>query len=228
MHLKNLARTLSFSVATFFATILPTQAGLLTLSHEIQLETWLGQGNQAFTNIFTSGVGDTGATFHAAVDNQGATFTLIEISGGAYNLPLQIIGGYNPNSWLSNNANVYTAPSAFIFNLTTNLLQNYNNNGYATYNGPGSGPTFGQGHDLVVHGDLQSGFSYNFSYGSSHTQDITSANTFYNPTFNVSKIEVYTIAPAGSSVPDTASTLGLSALGLLGMMAARRRRNLAS
>ena len=84
------------------------QADLLTQADEVQLETWLGQGDVTLTKIFSKQPGDnkSEADFHAAVDHKGPTFTVISIygnGGGTYesipDLDAQIIGGYNPQSW---------------------------------------------------------------------------------------------------------------------------------
>ncbi len=176
-----LSRSLSRAVVlTLFAAVLvPVQATaapfLLTPPAESQLETWLGLGDLTFTNIFEKVVGcavgcssltsTTAADFHAAVDGQGATFTLFESVMPGTSTPL-IIGGYNPQSWSSSGAFNLTATdaerTAFIYNLTTGLRQNqrsttdtayfagsFDFGQYQTFNGAPSwlgkllGPTFG-------------------------------------------------------------------------------------
>lgn len=222
MHLLNLfpSSRLAIALGAFALTVLPARAGLLTPVFESKLEEWLGQGNLTFTNIYTSQPGHTGSTFHSAVDNQGATFTLIEVFGGTHSLPTQVIGGYNPTSWVSNNTYSYN-PSAFIYNLTTLQRQTKNGNGYSVANFAGAGPLFGQGHDINIDGNLLTGYSYNYSYGpGAFVDEITTANTHYNTSFQVSKIEVYTFS---APVPDWSSTLSLLAVSLTGMLLFRRR-----
>ncbi len=151
---------------------------LLTPPDVVQLQTWLGEGTLTLTKVFAAAPGDgkTATNFHAAVNGIGRTFTVIELPAqGAYGR--KVIGGYNPQSWSSINNYNYTYDdtqrTAFLFNLTTGLLQrqklNSNPNGgigqYQTYNNSSYGPTFGGGHDLYVDNSLRSGYTNNYSYG---------------------------------------------------------------
>jgi hypothetical protein len=151
---------------------------LLTPPDVVQLQTWLGEGRMTLTKVFAAAPGDgkTSANFHAAVDGIGRTFTVIELPAqGAFGR--KVIGGYNPQSWNSSQNYNYTYSdterSAFLFNLTTGLLQrqklNSNPSGsngvYQTYNSGSYGPTFGGGHDLYMDSSLRSGYTYNWSYG---------------------------------------------------------------
>jgi len=148
---------------------------ILTTAGETQIEAWLGIGDLDFRNIFTKGsVSDTTAEWHAAVDGRGPTVSLLAVTdsaGSSY-----VIGGYNPQSWDSSGAFHMTVAdadrTAFIFNLTTNVLltqkpTNYedancsqgspsapNCGKYQTYNYSLYGPTFGGGNDLNVGFDL--------------------------------------------------------------------------
>ncbi len=169
---------------------------ILTTAAETQIEAWLGAGDLDFRNIFTKGSpSDTTLDWHQAVDGRGATVSLLSVTdsaGAAY-----VIGGYNPQSWDSLGAYHMTVAdadrTAFIFNLTTNVLlaqkaANYddancsqgagapNCGKYQTYNYALYGPTFGAGHDLNVGFDLNSnsetgylnvGYEEAYSYGPS-------------------------------------------------------------
>jgi hypothetical protein len=161
-----------------------------------QLETWLGEGPLTLTNIYTKGDGDTSLDWHNAVDYKGRTFSVLVATvhdpnanngNGAY--VDQILGGYNPVSWESNNINLdwrVTTPdserNAFIFNLSTGLLQtqckstddpkcgsdgdtNNDFGAYQTRNNVSFGPSFGGGYDLGVNQLLDRVTLYNFSYG---------------------------------------------------------------
>ncbi len=235
-----LRRLLSLAVVTTGLVALPSvHAALLTPAHEAQLEAWLGQGNLNLTNIYTKAVGDDAYDFHAAVDGQGPSFTLISIYGtGGVSGPAvssQVIGGYNPTSWLSDpingaSYNMTSDRSAFLFNLTSGVRQTQNvdsSGDYQTVKGAYYGPTFGGGHDLHVQTDLAAGYANNFSYGGTSGTEIVSGtpNYFNYFHFYVADIEVYTFTPGPpQGVPDTAGTFALIGASLLGLAALRRRR----
>jgi len=235
----NLNRLYSFATAAIAAATLAVSAHADLLSgNEVQLETWLGQGDMDFTNIFTKQADDGSIDFHAKVDGKGATFTLVN----AYTLNAQtglydighLLGGYNPLSW-SSTVGWNMTPSnadrtAFLFNLSSSTIQRQNLIGfgatgsgeYQTYYHPLFGPLFGSGYDLYVDGALAVGFASNYSYGgTSYTTNLTGAPNF--TVLHIAEIEVYTVAPATTSVPDTAGTLGLLGISMLGLVAFRRR-----
>ena len=83
------------ALAALLVTV-PTRADLLTSANEAQLKAWLGAGDLNFTNIFTklAGDGQNSLAFHAAADGQGATFALMEISGGYPGHSSMVIGGF--------------------------------------------------------------------------------------------------------------------------------------
>ena len=95
---------------------------LLTAGDVTQLESWLGEGPLILTNVFDKSAGDTATDFHDAVDGLGATFSIIEITGGYGITAPFIVGGYNPYSWdVSLGSYRITSPGdrdAFLFNLT--------------------------------------------------------------------------------------------------------------
>lgn len=250
-----MAPILLFSVMLFFSSflrrsllvgsllgslLLPrVQAALLTAGYETQLETWLGQGNLGFTNIFTKNQGDDVLDFYAATANRGATFTLMSITGpGFQNV---IIGGYNPASWnaaLNNFNYTYTdaGRTAFIFNLTTprvvrqNLIgQGFQDSGnQQTLNQPVFGFGWGSGFDLRIFSDLGAGNAHSFSYGAGLVNVVTGIPGSSN-LFSVNALEVYSFASASSGgpganpVPDAASTAALMAMALAGLGALVRR-----
>lgn len=146
---------------------------LLTSDAEAQIEDWLDLGDLHFTKLFAKRSAlDTTAQWHAAVDSQGPTISLMSVTdvlGRSY-----VIGGYNPLSWDSSGAYHFsisdTERTAFIFNLTTHVILaqkpadfeeltcrqgapppatpscgKFQTLNYALY-----GPTFGAGYDLNV------------------------------------------------------------------------------
>jgi hypothetical protein len=77
------------------------------------LSTMFGQ-DMDLTRIFAKQTGDTSQDWHAAVDGQGATFTVIELANaGIENMR---IGGYSGSSWSSSDEWLRSATS-FLFNL---------------------------------------------------------------------------------------------------------------
>ena len=240
--MRNLPAVLS---ASFLLLLVPAKATLLTASYEAELETWLGQGDLDFTNIFTKQSGNTAADFHAAVDGKGATFVLMTIYGTNWaNTPpiqgTQIIGGYDPQSWNSSGTLNLTPNdvdrTAFIYNLTSGIIQRqnligegYTNSGSVqTYNAVDTGPDFGN--DFGVNTDLSSGGSTNYSYGGNTLpgNGIISGPPNLGSTYSflVGELEVYTFSPAqgGNGVPDTGGTFGLLGGAMIGLIAFRRRR----
>jgi len=240
------AMGLAGAVLLWAMTTSQASGALLTSGYETQLETWLGQGDLNFTNIFTKVVGDgqNASHFHAESDGKGATFTLVEVvahNSVAYTSPI-LIGGYNPLSWSSDNAHSYSSDdaerTAFIFNLTFSELrrQKLSTDAHAYYgdhqtsNFEWYGPTFGGGHDIYIDPGLTAGYSNTLSYG----EDLAWSSTnilgeISGYAIQFGRIEVYTFAPAASSpssVPEPSSCVmaGLAGLGLLVRRRKRRMR----
>jgi hypothetical protein len=234
-------KTIVCAALTALVCAAPARAILLTSAHELQLETWFGQGNLTFSNIFTKVAGDGQDTqdFQNASYLKGATFTLLSVEGsvptgspGDSNLPTQIIGGYNPQSWgiASSNGWILTPNdadrTAFIYNLTAGVIQRQNliGEGRQTSGIPGMdsgafqtaampfGPQFGGGSDITVESLLETGSTFNYSYGGfSEFQPITFGGTTdgysYIDRFQITRLEIYTFESSGSqAVPDGGNT----------------------
>ncbi len=224
--------TVIMSMSTSAYALVIGGSDLLSTSNVTQLESWLGQGQLDLTNIFDKTSSDTSTDFHNAVDGQGPTFSIIEVLGDANGLFSEsiIIGGYNPQSWDSTTGyrltNDLAARTAFIFNLTSNIMQaqRLDNQGIAqTVNVTASGPSFGQGSDIWVNNTLGSGYTYAYSYGScnGYACSITGLPQTSAGQLQFGQIEVFSISP--SDVPEPASIL-LFGFGLIGLVGIVRRK----
>lgn len=188
-------RLLWISVILVLTGAVNARAALMTAAREAQLEAWLNQGDLEFTNIFTKQVGSDSADFHAAVDGDGSTITLMQVASIEGRTAAEpgvgnVLGGYNPQSWKSNGSNNLSPlngdRTAFIFNLDTavKLAQRLNGYGLAqTYNHINWGPSFGQSavgtqiFDLTTSSDLTTGSVMQNAYGPP-----TNGNGFYRGT----------------------------------------------
>ncbi|MFN7932288.1 MAG: PEP_CTERM-anchored TLD domain-containing protein [Bryobacteraceae bacterium] len=226
------------------STVTFDTSALLTAAYANQLGDWLGEGNLTLTRIYASNaVPGTWSAFHAAADNQGRTFSVIEALSCTSQSSAQcittnaIIGGYNPNSWnASLNGYTMTLPDSartgFVFNLSeTRVHTQILGSGagqYQTYNTIGYGPTFGGGHDIYLSGGTTGlGYAQNFSYGPGYLSGVSIAGE--NPTpsdsisyFLVGRTEVFTIANA-SDVPEPPTLALIGCAGLIALLWKRRR-----
>lgn len=237
-------------LATLTVLLLPMAANagaiiggaLLDPTGADQLETWLGIGDQDFTNMWTGTPGVSTATdFHAAVDGVGPTFSISGITLGDETTAQ--IGGYTSLDW--GGATGYQFDStAFIFNLDTGEAQFAQPlPQYAIYRSSSYFSTFGGGHDiwagyvvLGMCGNATStsthcdGYSYSHSYDRAQGQitiagdsGLNSGNSgWFRDHWVINSLEVFTHADA-ANVPEP-GTLVLLGMGLAGMGFSRRRK----
>jgi len=213
---------------------------LLSDGDRAQLAAWLGGGELTLTNIYTKVVGDTAASFHAAVDGKGPTFSVMQAMDDQGKTWL--VGGYNPQSWSSKGGYNMTPEqqdrTAFIFNLTSGVMRLQaptsfavdSAGAYQTFNDPAYGPTFGIGHDLYVGQDLTQGLSVLYSYagtdpvsGGFHTSLLDGSPYPSKPNAIIGQMEIFTFSLTPVPEPSAALMLvgGLAAL----VLATRRRRH---
>ena len=228
------ASTLAFALAGWSSQAAAQTAGgvpLLDLTLHGQLERWLGAGPLYLENIYTRQEGHSSLDFHAAADNRGSTFTLMQVSDDIGNSWL--VGGYNPRSWSSVNGWHLSERdwqrTAFIFNYTDPAVYRQVPTSYElpsqgarqTYNAPDHGPTFGAGPDLFVNDGLDTAISWQLSYGDPVNQGRSIIDFTYGGQYRrIDAMELYSI----SLVPEPATTGMLAAgLVLLGVAGWRRR-----
>lgn len=215
------------SAAGAHATTVIGGSDLLSAASAQQLSDWLGEGPIQLTNIFDKVPGNTTQDFHAAADNKGATFSIIEVSGfqGVSLTTPILIGGYNPQSWISSGTTTNTGNS-FIFNLSQSLLFTFIGSSEAV-NVSSNGPSFGAGLDIGLVGSLDEGYSFLASYGlggvSTPGRDISRYPENFQGTSSLTfrQIEVFAV----STVPEPESYLlmlaGLAAAYVLARRASR-------
>ncbi|WP_426072777.1 PEP_CTERM-anchored TLD domain-containing protein [Janthinobacterium sp. DSP2-3-3] len=217
---------------------LGAQAGpgksLLSPGYQARLETWLGEGHLALTNIYSKATGDTSLDFHKASDGKGRTFSVMEATNSSGKTWL--VGGYNPQSWSSTDGTHVTMDdsqrTAFLFNLTSDFMlpqlkQYFNGDGIGkdqTYNQANYGPTFGYGHDLYVPQDLTHGgssflYTYNYLGQPSTGVSLLDGSVWHGNDVVFGAIQVFSI----SAVPEPA-TYGLVLAGLLVLLVRQRGR----
>lgn len=206
-------------------------ASLLDPAREAQLESWLGAGDQTFTQLFSATPGANSLDFHAAVDGKGATFALLQVSNPAGDSWL--VGAYDPQSWSSTDGWHLTPAdaqrTAFVFNLTTSSLYRQVPSTYIlpsqglhqTYNVSNLGPVFGSGADLYVNDKLDTAFSWQLSYGDPADQGKSIIDRSLNAQlFHIDAFQMYGVSP----VPELPECAMFGAgLGLLALLRRRRR-----
>ncbi|CAG8619841.1 712_t:CDS:2, partial [Paraglomus occultum] len=149
--------------------------------------------------------GFSSTTFHDRCDDQGATLLIVKVQGSG-----QVIGGYNPVSWGSDNTWSYTKDSfifSFIFGETGSSVLSrvrVKQAEHAVYNSDIFGPCFGRG-------DLCMGKNFSEISGSyAKTNDyerkilwsipgIVNNNTDSNTRFSVEDYEVFQVVKKKSS-----------------------------
>lgn len=211
-----------------------TEMSLLSAGHQAQLETWLGEGSLALTNIYTKASGDTSLDFHKASDGKGRTFSIMEATNSSGQTWL--VGGYNPQSWSSTDGMHVTMDDSqrtgFLFNLTAGFMlpqlkQYFSGDGIGsdqTYNKADYGPTFGIGHDLYVPQDLTHGgssflYTYNYRGQPSTGVSLLDGSIWQGNNVTFGAIQIFTV----SAVPEPA-TYGMLLAGMALLAVARRRK----
>ncbi len=216
------------------AGVVTNETALLSGSDHAQLSEWLGSDFD-LTRIFAKEDGDTAQDWHAAVDGQGATFTVMELFDNDTN-ERTIIGGYNSISW-SSQSTWGTSTENFLFNLSNDLLfeknNRYKSGRIAVLNSESYGSAFGGGFDLYVDKNLETGYAnIGHTYGDMDQYADESYRESFTGSYNnwtIGAYETYTLSAStsdfgtGAIVADVPVSFLLGGLGLLGIGAARRR-----
>jgi hypothetical protein len=245
-----------FKKTALFVSLLLTAnaatAGMVTNDTEIlsaagheQLSTWLGE-DVDLTRIFAKGIDGTDSRdWHDAVNNQGRTFTIMEVFNGT---DRRIAGGYNQFSWNSTRNYIQsTNTENFLFNLTSRIkYQKHNRSSFQTYNHNVYGMTFGGGHDLRVDSNLTIGYAnIGYSYGDINrfgTPEYRNEFMGSHSDWTIGKYETFTLSAStgdfgtgsvaeinelGNTVSNVPITFAMGSLAMLGLGfgASRRRKS---
>ncbi len=209
---------------------------LMTQDFHAQLEGLISSGSVDFTNIFDKQLGDDAFDWHAAVDLQGSTITLMEIISNVDDSKT-IVGLYSETSWKSNNTYTGSTYNAFLVNLTTgqSFLPSGSYTGYGPYSVGDYGPTVGAGHDFHLSTNLTTGYANpGYAYGTVYDPYILTGTGGQN-NWQVGAMETFSISEANIALDGTGYTntggatdvstpLALSAFGMFGLAFARRNR----
>lgn len=218
--------------------------GPLNDSHANQLETWLGVGDQDFTNIWSGTAGvSTAGSFHAAADGAGPTISIYSVTTNFGAGPDMLIGGYTSLSW-GGSTGYQSDPTAFIFNLDSlEFQQALGDPSRSVYRNPNYFPTFGTGHDIfagigllaTVNGSVSfsnfTGYTNSNAYDSNQGQisvagDFGAGSGSSGISFShiaVQTLDVYTFAPAAAVAVPEASGLFLLLIAGTSALLLRRR-----
>ena len=112
-------------------------------------------------------------------------------------------GGYNSNSWASNNQWLYSSDCFLfslvnIYNIEPTKFPRNNNNKYAVLNSPNYGPNFGDGWDIGADSDkflnnANSNFPYSYQDTLGKGKSIFTGNT-NNDKLELKEIEVFNLS----------------------------------
>jgi hypothetical protein len=226
------AFALSLAAGAQNASAQAVDGSLLDEGRYGQLERWLGAGDLTLTNVYTRQAGDTSADFHAGADARGPTFTLLDVTNAAGNSYL--VGGYNPQSWASDEGWHETVRdaqrTAFLFNFTEPAVYRQILSGYIlpsqgqrqTFNETAFGPVFGSGPDLFVNDRLDTALSWQLSYGNPLDERLSIIDrSSGGETVRIDAMEIYAVAPIPEPGP---LAMLLAGLGVAGGMARRARK----
>eukprot|EP01132_Coremiostelium_polycephalum_P008092 gene8092-9958_t len=162
-----------------------------------KINEWGGfPSNRKWKSIYqASKDGFSASTFHQKCNNKGPTITIIWSKTG------NIFGGYTSLNWTSSNT-YQNDPQSFLFLLKNSRNQSmkfpYRTTPHSIYDNVSYGPTFGNGHDLHI--------SDNSNTGSNSYTNMNNSYGFQNTTgdpyilsgshkFSVDEIQVYTPNP---------------------------------
>ena len=169
-------------------------SAIVKLDEKKMINDWIDPYNEKNITselLFRTSVdGDNAATFHNKCNNKGPTITFVKTTAG------KRVGGFTMLSWASTNG-YREDKEAFIFALDTyQKFVQYKSFDCAIYDYSGYGPTFGNGHDLVIaDGCKSNNNSYcdsNSSYGFYYSYNLINTGN-QSTNFQVADYEVYLI-----------------------------------
>jgi hypothetical protein len=168
---------------------------IITLKHIELISKWIDRleitdeikNPYEFTLILRgSRDGFSPSKFHKVCDNRSHTITVFKLKDSD-----EILGGYNPIIWKSDNDNA-SSKDSFIFsfknkhNVENFILSRVEDERNAIYNGSDYGPSFGCG-DLFVRGNSR--YNKSYCYNSCYKESIRETDDY----FSVEEYEIFQI-----------------------------------
>mmetsp|Transcript_10923 Transcript_10923/g.22865 ORF Transcript_10923/g.22865 Transcript_10923/m.22865 type:complete len:591 (-) Transcript_10923:380-2152(-) len=196
---KSFQRTLDyyFPGENASSIFVPINSDVLSMQYHSQIVSWLKEDSlpHKMKLLYRASCdGWSASCFHAKCNNQGATLTVVQSTGG------YVFGGYADESW-SSSGGYKASPKAFLFVLRTHsglgpikMRQNGSYPGKAMRDKSSCGPIFGGGHDLLIPNNANSngytivGHTYQCPPGQDGKTFITGSDRF-----QASEVEVFSV-----------------------------------
>lgn len=173
----------------------PCGSTIMSSSQIHQVNSWLPSGKRLDKPLYrASQDGWDAAIFHRHCDGSAETVSVVKTSSGGY-----IFGGYSDQSW--SGQGYVNSTEGFLFSLLSASLPEptkmpTTKPPHAIHRSPSLGPTFGNGHDLVIRLDGPARNNCNENPGCAYGRppDTTGFLLSGNSTFGVNDVEVFCLA----------------------------------
>ena len=164
----------------------PTQDLLL-------IRSWTGQFKNTELELVYRGSRDgfEAKVFHTFCDDQGPTLIVCKSAGSG-----RVFGGYTSQSW-SKSGGFVSDKDAFLFSITESTKHTIKDPDHAIYCNGGTGPIFGEGHDLFIAADSHNNVECTSALGTTYkAKEKVGDKTKYlagEAKFKLQEIEVFKV-----------------------------------